>query len=90
MTQIQALHLCSGAGCVAAGSGPLGAALRQELARRGLDVRLVETGCLGPCAGGPVLRCEPEGILYQGLALGDVAELIDRTVERGEVIERLV
>ena len=90
MPQIQALHLCSGAGCVAAGSVPLGVALREGLARRGLDVRLVETGCLGPCAGGPVLRCEPEGILYQGLALSDVDEILDRTVARGVVIERLV
>ena len=90
MTRIHALHLCSGAGCVAAGAVPVGAALREAMARRGLDVRLVETGCLGPCAGGPVLLCEPEGILYQKIALADVDEIIERTVERGEVIERLV
>ncbi len=90
MTRIHALHLCSGAGCVAAGAVPVGAALREAMARRGLAVRLVETGCLGPCAGGPVLLCEPEGILYQKIALADVDEIIERTVERGEVIERLV
>jgi NADH-quinone oxidoreductase subunit F len=90
MTRIHALHLCSGAGCVAAGSVPLGTALREALAARGLDVRLVETGCLGPCAGGPVLRCEPEGILYQKIALADVDEIVERTVVRGEVLERLV
>ncbi|HEX7554875.1 MAG TPA: NADH-quinone oxidoreductase subunit F, partial [Geothrix sp.] len=90
MTRIHALHLCSGAGCVAAGAVPVGAALREAMARRGLDVRLVETGCLGPCAGGPVLLCEPEGILYQKIALADVDEIIERTVEKGEVIERLV
>jgi NADH-quinone oxidoreductase subunit F len=90
MTRIHALHLCSGAGCVAAGAVPVGAALREAMARRGLDVRLVETGCLGPCAGGPVLLCEPEGILYQRIALADVEEIIEGTVEKGEVIERLV
>jgi NADH-quinone oxidoreductase subunit F len=90
MTRIHALHLCSGAGCVAAGAEPLAAALRDALHKRGLDVRLVETGCLGPCAGGPVLLCEPEGILYQKLVLADVDEIVERTVERGEVIERLV
>jgi NADH-quinone oxidoreductase subunit F len=90
MTRIHALHLCSGAGCVAAGAVPVGAAMREAMARRGLDVRLVETGCLGPCAGGPVLLCEPEGILYQKIALADVDEIIERTVEKGEVIERLV
>ena len=65
MSRIQALQLCSGAGCVAAGAVPLAEALRAALHKRGLEVRLVETGCLGPCAGGPVLLCEPEGILYQ-------------------------
>jgi len=89
MTRIQALHLCSGAGCVAAGAVPLATALREALNKRHLDVRVVETGCLGPCAGGPVLLCEPEGILYQKVALADVDEIIERTVERGEVIERL-
>lgn len=89
MTRIQALHLCSGAGCVAAGAVPLATALREALHKRHLDVRVVETGCLGPCAGGPVLLCEPEGILYQKVALADVDEIIERTVERGEVIERL-
>ena len=90
MTRIHALHLCSGAGCVAAGAVPVGAALREALHKRGLDVRLIETGCLGPCAGGPVLLCEPEGILYQKIAPADVDEIIERTVEKGEVIERLV
>ena len=90
MTRIHALHLCSGAGCVAAGAVPLGTAMREALARRGLDVRLIETGCLGPCAGGPVLLCEPEGILYQKITLTDVDEIIDRTVVSGDVIERLV
>ncbi|HJV49631.1 MAG TPA: NADH-ubiquinone oxidoreductase-F iron-sulfur binding region domain-containing protein [Geothrix sp.] len=91
MTRTQALHLCSGAGCVAAGSVPLAAALREALHQRGHDeIRLVETGCLGPCAGGPVLLCEPEGILYQKVSLTDVDEIVERTVEHGEVIERLV
>ena len=35
MPQIQALHLCSGAGCVAAGALPLGVALREALGRPG-------------------------------------------------------
>jgi len=89
MSRIQALQLCSGAGCVAAGAVPLAEALRAALHKRGLEVRLVETGCLGPCAGGPVLLCEPEGILYQKISLADVDEIVERTVERSEVIERL-
>jgi NADH-quinone oxidoreductase subunit F len=91
MPNITSLHLCAGAGCVAAGATALGSALRQALLRRELTaVRVVETGCLGPCAGGPVLICQPEGILYQKVGLGDVDEIVERTVVGGEVIDRLV
>lgn len=91
MSNITSLQLCAGAGCVAAGATALGSALRQALLRHELTaVRVVETGCLGPCAGGPVLICQPEGILYQKIGLGDVNEIVERTVARGEVIDRLV
>lgn len=91
MSNITSLHLCAGAGCVAAGATALGSALRRALLRRNLTgVRVVETGCLGPCVGGPVLICQPEGILYQKVALGDVDEIVDRTVVGGEVVDRLV
>jgi NADH-quinone oxidoreductase subunit F len=91
MPNVVAIHLCSGAGCVAAGSVPLAAALRAALAERGRgEVKVVETGCLGPCAGGPVMIFQPEGLLYQKVALADVPEIVDRTVVAGEIVDRLV
>ncbi len=91
MPNVTSLHVCAGAGCVAAGSLTLSAALKAALQRRGLaEVRVVDTGCLGPCAGGPVLICQPEGILYQKVCPADVDEIIERTVLRGDVVERLV
>ena len=91
MSKVTCINLCAGAGCVAAGAMSVSAALKEALAKRGLaDVKVVETGCLGPCAGGPVLILQPEGILYQKVGLSDVDEIVDRTVQRGEVIDRLV
>jgi NADH-quinone oxidoreductase subunit F len=91
MPKVTSINLCAGAGCVAAGSTALGTALKEALAQRGLArVSVVETGCLGPCFGGPVLICQPEGILYQKVALADVDEIVEKTVLGGEVIERLV
>ena len=91
MPNVTCINLCAGAGCVAAGSTALGAALKDALAKRGLaQVNVVETGCLGPCAGGPVLICQPEGILYQKVALADVDDIVEKTVLRDEVVERLV
>ncbi len=91
MPAITCLNVCTGAGCVAAGSSAVQAALKEALARRGLaDVKVVGTGCLGPCAGGPVLICEPGGIFYQKVGVADVDGIVERTVRRGEVVEHLL
>ena len=91
MPKITCINLCTGAGCVAAGATNLGAELRKALVDRGLpEVKVVGTGCLGPCAGGPVLLLQPEGILYQKVGPTDVSEVVEKTVMRGEVIDRLV
>jgi NADH-quinone oxidoreductase subunit F len=91
MPNVTCINLCAGAGCVASGSTALGTALKNALAKRGLaQVNVVETGCLGPCSGGPVLICQPEGVLYQKVALADIDDIVEKTVQRGEVVERLV
>ena len=91
MPNTTCLKLCAGAGCVAAGSGALSAALRESLAKHGCpEVGVLETGCLGPCFGGPVLICQPSEILYQKVKLTDVDEIVEKTVLHDEVIERLV
>jgi NADH-quinone oxidoreductase subunit F len=91
MPKITCINLCTGAGCVAAGATILGAELRKALVGHDLpEVKVVGTGCLGPCAGGPVLLCQPEGILYQKVGPADVSDIVEKTVMRGEVIDRLV
>jgi NADH-quinone oxidoreductase subunit F len=91
MSEITSINLCAGAGCVAAGSAPLATAFRAALAAHGLGaIKVIETGCLGPCAGGPVLILQPAGILYQKVALEDVDPIVERTIVAGEVIDRLV
>ena len=50
--------ICTGGGCVASGALELSAAMRAAIEKRGLagEVQVFETGCLGPCAAGPVAR----------------------------------
>ncbi|NLG51700.1 MAG: (2Fe-2S) ferredoxin domain-containing protein, partial [Chloroflexi bacterium] len=71
--------VCSGTGCTASGSQPLMEALKSEVIRRGLEdeVRVVETGCRGFCAMGPVMIIYPEGIFYCQVQAEDVAELVE-------------
>ena len=84
--------ICAGAGCVASGALEFGAALQEPLRKHGLtgEVKIVETGCLGPCAAGPVAVVYPDGVFYQGLKPEDAAEIVEEHLLKGRVVERLV
>jgi len=73
-------HVCVAAGCLAAGSKDVITALRAEIERRGLsaDCIVKGVGCLGPCAGSPVVAIEPDGIVYAPVKVADVPEILDR------------
>jgi NADH-quinone oxidoreductase subunit F len=84
--------VCAGAGCVASGSLEVSAALTEALAQAGLadEVKVVETGCLGPCVVGPVAVVYPDGVFYQGLSPADAPEIVEEHLLKGRVVERLV
>ena len=83
--------VCGGTGCTASGSLAVRTAMAEELKRRGLEdeVRLVETGCRGFCAMGPVMIIYPEGIFYSQVAASDVPTIVEETLVKGRVVERL-
>jgi NADH-quinone oxidoreductase subunit F len=83
--------VCGGTGCTASGSLEVRAAMAKELERRGLtnEVRLVETGCRGFCAQGPVMIIYPEGIFYCQVAAADVPTIVEETLVKGRVVQRL-
>ncbi|MDD5307969.1 MAG: NAD(P)H-dependent oxidoreductase subunit E, partial [Deltaproteobacteria bacterium] len=83
--------VCAGGGCVASGSLHLCAALKDTLKARGLDksVKVVETGCMGPCAGGPVAVVYPGGVFYQQLKKEDAADIVGEHILKGKIVERL-
>lgn len=81
-----------GTGCLAVGADLVCRAFEEEITRRGLQniVRLKRTGCHGFCEQGPVLVIHPERIFYVRVMPEDVPEILERSVLRGEVVERLV
>ncbi|AFG37808.1 NADH-ubiquinone oxidoreductase-F iron-sulfur binding region domain-containing protein [Spirochaeta africana] len=60
------LRVCCGGGCLASGAQEVVQLLREEIEQRGLPLRVMSTGCLGPCARGPMARFGDRMIL-QGL-----------------------
>jgi NADH:ubiquinone oxidoreductase subunit F (NADH-binding)/(2Fe-2S) ferredoxin/NAD-dependent dihydropyrimidine dehydrogenase PreA subunit len=77
---------------IARGAGRVAEAFKEEIARRKLtrQVLLRETGCHGFCQVEPLVVIDPEGIFYTGVGPEDVGEILEETVEKGKVIERLV
>ena len=86
------ITISNGTCCQAYGSERVIAAFKAELTRRGLaeQVMLRTTGCHGFCAIEPIVVVEPAGILYQKVKPEDVPEIVDKTVQRGQIIERLL
>ncbi len=86
------LTMCGGTGCQASGCLAVVNAVRDELDRQGFSdrVRVRVTGCHGFCEQGPLMIVEPGGLFYCHLKPDAAAEIVSRTVARGEVIERLL
>jgi NADH-quinone oxidoreductase subunit F len=84
--------VCAGAGCVASGALELSAALKKAVKQYKLskEVSIVETGCLGPCAEGPVAVVYPDGVFYQKLKPEYADEIVEEHLLKGRLVERLV
>ncbi len=54
------------------------------------QVEFKVTGCHGFCERGPIAIIEPGNLFYQKVKVEDVAEIIEKTVLKKEVIERLL
>ncbi len=86
------LMICGGTGCHATGSIAVKKALTEEIARRELSEKIlvVETGCNGFCAMGPILVVHPGEIFYQKLQVADIPELVEGHLIGGKPVERLL
>jgi NADH-quinone oxidoreductase subunit F len=83
---------CGGTGCHASGSEAVHRAVVQELISRNLtdEVAVVETGCNGFCAAGPIMVIYPEGTFYQYVKADDVPEIIEEHIIKGRPVTRLM
>jgi NADH-quinone oxidoreductase subunit F len=86
------ISLCSGSGCGAYGTKDVYTALEEELAAKGLtdeiEVRL--TGCHGYCEKGPIMVIHPEGIFYPQMKVENIPDIVEKTLENGELIKKLI
>ena len=84
--------VCGGTGCTSSGSQKIQAAFLESIEKNGLseEVKLVQTGCFGLCALGPVVIIYPEGTFYSRVTPEDVDEIVTEHLLKGRPVERLV
>ena len=91
MFRIHAL-ICGGTGCTSSGSAEIQEALHREIAAQGLEdeIKVVQTGCFGLCALGPIMIVYPEGVFYSKVTADDVPEIVEEHFLKGRPVECLI
>ena len=84
--------VCGGTGCTSSGSPQIMEALKAEIERQGLsdEVAVVETGCHGLCALGPIMIVYPDATFYSMVQPGDVPEIVSEHLLKGRPVTRLL
>ncbi len=86
------VNVCVDTGCAALGAEQVLDAFNRELAQRQLEqkVEIKPVGCPGFCQRGPVVVINPHDIFYQQVDESDVAEIVDQTLARYNILGRLL
>ena len=84
--------VCGGTGCASSGSGEILESFKTQIAEKGLaqEVSVVQTGCHGLCALGPIVVVYPEATFYSQVKLEDVPEIVSEHLLKGRIVQRLV
>lgn len=84
--------ICGGTGCTSSGSKKVQAEFKRLIKSYGLEdeVQIVQTGCFGLCALGPVVIVYPDGTFYSKVTPQDVEEIVESHLLKGHIVERLV
>ncbi len=84
--------VCMGGGCISSGALPVRDALKEEIAKRGLDTRhrVVEVGCMGLCGLGPLVVIRPAGTFYCQVVPEDASRIVEEDLINGGVVEDLL
>ncbi len=84
--------VCGGTGCTSSGSPQIIETLQAEINKNGLkeEVAVVQTGCHGLCALGPIMIVYPDATFYALVKPEDVPEIVSEHLLKGRIVSRLV
>ena len=83
--------VCHGTGCTSSKSPVIIDNFRKILKEKGIEnVRVIQTGCFGLCAKGPIVIIRPEDVFYAMVRPEDCEEIVEKHIQKGEIVERLL
>ncbi|MGN0505677.1 MAG: NADH-ubiquinone oxidoreductase-F iron-sulfur binding region domain-containing protein [Lachnospiraceae bacterium] len=84
--------VCGGTGCTSSGSQQIMKLLQEEIAKCGLtdEVAVVQTGCHGLCALGPIMIIYPEGTFYSMVQPEHIPEIVSEHLLKGRPVTKYI
>ena len=83
--------VCRGTGCTSSKSPKIIENFRKILEEKNIEnVRVIQTGCFGLCAKGPIVIIRPEDTFYAMVTPDDCEEIINTHIIEGKKVERLL
>ncbi len=85
------LYCCASTPCLSSGGAAVAEALRQAVDASGqaADIVVNDTGCMGPCSRGPVVRVQRQGedsVTYEQVTPELARQIVEKHVLSGEVL----
>ena len=84
--------ICGGTGCTSSNSTRIRELLEEELKANGIadQVKVVQTGCFGLCALGPIMIVYPEGTFYSRVNEDEIHEIVTEHLMNDRIVKHLV
>ena len=90
-TREKHILVCHGTGCTSSKSPKIIENFRKLIEEKNIEnVRVIQTGCFGLCAKGPIVIIRPEDVFYAMVTPDDCEEIIEKHIQNGELVERLL
>ncbi len=90
-TKEKHILVCHGTGCTSSKSPEIIANFRKIIEEKKLEnIRVIQTGCFGLCAKGPIVIIRPEDTFYAMVKPEDCEEIIQSHIIEGKTVERLL
>lgn len=90
-TREKHILVCHGTGCTSSKSPKIIENFRKIIDEKDIkNVRVIQTGCFGLCAKGPIVIIRPEDTFYAMVKPEDCEEIINTHILEGKTVERLL